>query len=578
MRLSREQEAVMPTPQSPVAAKLASFLYTHNPFYLIGTLLVLFGVQQCLGQQPTLATSGLLVMALCLYTLLLAGVAAIVIRIGQIWDDARTILLVIVLLFFMLSTSLDFHLLFTLEEPWPGTYMLAGGLFFAVLLSEALLRGLRIGLAWSYRLPYYLVLVLLFGYPVLLGWMNYYSYYAELKWALFAFPAVGAVALLTLLPAARTPPWQEPKSGTPWRWPFYPWSLHLFLTIGLAIRAWWLTIAFEPAKGLDAYFRPYFLLPLVIAWAVLLLEMGLARRLQATVAAAIMLPIAGLVLGFPGPGRNLVETAFLSQLIEAVGSPPQLTVAGLLTFYGYAWLRGVRAAEGFVTGSALLAAFVGPQTLDWTTLTPPNPLPVAAVAGTFIGLAIHRQSTWRAVLGCGLIVAGLEFVGGKLGGASFWFWQLHALPLALLTITAVFDDALARSLRQLAWPLVPAMGISAAVVYPWTMPEADPAAMAGYLALLVVLSAAFWLRERRIELLIGILATLAASFLEQTRQVYTVLEQSALAGGLPWLATGLGIVAGAFIISLFKMGIWPRIWRWLQQINAALGGTRPAPA
>src|SRR6185295_16806019 len=165
------------------------------------------------------------------------------------------------------------------------------------------------------------------------------------------------------------------------RWPFYPWSLFVFLTIGLAIRSWWLTIAFEPAKGPDAYFRPYFLLPLLFAWAALLLEMGLSRRLQGAVAAAIMLPIVGLLLGFPGPGQNAVESAFLGQLIEAVGSPPQIAVAGLLTFYGYAWFRGVRAAEGFVAGSTLLAAFIGSHTLDWTTLTPPNPLPVAAVAG-----------------------------------------------------------------------------------------------------------------------------------------------------------------------------------------------------
>jgi hypothetical protein len=567
----------MPTPQSPVAASLARFLYTHNPFYLIGTLLVLFGVQQCLGQQPTLATSGLLVAVLGLYTLLLAGIAAVVIRIGQIWDDARTILLVIVLLFFMLSTSLDFHLLFTLEEPWPGTYLLAAGFAFSVLLSEALLRGLRIGLAWSYRLPYYLVVVLLFCYPLMLGWMNYYSYYEELKWALFAFPAASAVALLTLLPAARTPPWQEPKTGTPWKWPLYPWSLFFFLTLGLAIRSWWLTIAFEPAKGPDAYFRPYFLLPIVFAWAILLLEIGLARRLQGAVGAAMMLPLAGLLVGFPGPAHNAVENAFLGQLIEAVGSPPQITVAGLLTFYGFAWLRGIRAAEGFVAGSALLAAVVGPQTLDWNMLTSPNPLPVAAVAGGMIGLAIHRQSAWRAALGCGLIMAGLEFVGGKIG-ESFWFWQLHALPLALMTITAVFNDELAKVLRQLAWPLVPALAIVAAVIYPWSMPEVDPAATAGYLALLVILSASFWLRDRRVELLIGILATVAASFLEQTRQVYTALEHSALAGGLPWLATGLLIIAGAFLISLLKMGAWPRIWHTFQRINSALGGTRPAPA
>src|SRR5688572_11305493 len=135
---------------------LARFLYTHNPFYLIGTLLVLYGLQQSLGQDPSLATSSLLVGLLAGYTILLALIAALVIRVGQIWDDARTILLVILLMFFMLSTSLDFHLLFTLERPIPGTIFLTGALLFSLALSESILRLLRIGLPAVYRLPFYL--------------------------------------------------------------------------------------------------------------------------------------------------------------------------------------------------------------------------------------------------------------------------------------------------------------------------------------------------------------------------------------------------------------------------------------
>src|SRR5262245_38181814 len=99
-----ERSGPMSSSQTAALHSLARFLYTHNPFYLVGTLLVLFGVQQCLGREPTLATSGLLVAIMAAYTLLLAAIAAVVIRIGQVWDDARTIVLVIVLLFFMLST------------------------------------------------------------------------------------------------------------------------------------------------------------------------------------------------------------------------------------------------------------------------------------------------------------------------------------------------------------------------------------------------------------------------------------------------------------------------------------------
>src|SRR4030095_6545426 len=103
-------------------ASIARFLYTQNPFYLIGTLLVLFGLQQSLGREPQLATSGMLMGLLVGYTLVLAAIATVVLRCGQILDDARTILLVIVLMFFMLSASLDVHLM---TEPVSGTLLLA---------------------------------------------------------------------------------------------------------------------------------------------------------------------------------------------------------------------------------------------------------------------------------------------------------------------------------------------------------------------------------------------------------------------------------------------------------------------
>src|SRR5687768_1731882 len=155
--------------------RVARLLYTHNPFYLIGTLLVLLGLQQAFGNEPSLETSGTLIALLGGYTLLLAGVAAIIIRCGQVWDDARTILLVIVLLFFMLSASLDFRLL---DEPFSGTRLMVGGLAFSILLSEGLLRGLRIRLAARYRVPYYLMLTLLFAYPVAIAWISYHRLYS----------------------------------------------------------------------------------------------------------------------------------------------------------------------------------------------------------------------------------------------------------------------------------------------------------------------------------------------------------------------------------------------------------------
>src|SRR3954468_14918575 len=108
-----------------------------------------------MGTDFRVATSGLLPALLAGYTLLLSGIAVLIIRGGQVWDDARTILLVIVLLFFMLSASLDVLLV---ENFSTGSLLTIAALGLAWTVSEGLLRLLRIHLAPQYRRPYYLML------------------------------------------------------------------------------------------------------------------------------------------------------------------------------------------------------------------------------------------------------------------------------------------------------------------------------------------------------------------------------------------------------------------------------------
>ena len=552
-------------------SSLVHLLYTQNPFYLIGTFLILFGLQQCFGRDPSLSASGMLVVLLASYTLLLAGAAAVIIRCGQVWDDARTILLVIVLLFFMLSASLDVHLL---HQPLAGTFLLGAGLAFSLLVSEGLLRTLRIGLAARYRGPFYLMLAILFLYPLAPAWISYFGLYAARSWVLFAFPSVAALALLTLLPAARTPQRDEPATGTPWRWPYYPWSLFVYLTIGLAIRSWWLAFSFEPAKDNDGYFQPYFLLPLLLAWSALVLEMGKARQSQRAIAAGLLLPLPALVLGFIGPGKTLEQIAFLERL-AMLGTPAQLAVWSLLLYYLWAWLRGVRVAEGFLIALGLLSSVVGRSTFDWWSLSSPHPLPLAAVALGLVVTAIRRQSSWRAIAAGAMVAAGLRFVGADAvvgGGDALLFWQWHAPLVALLAVTAIFNDELARELRKVAWRAAPVLALLATAAYPWTMPQLDPINLASYLWLLLLVSVALWGRQKEVAPLSAALITVAANVLANMQHLYWLLAQTPLADGLPWLAGGLAAVAVAFLISLLKMGLWPWAWQWLARVNLALGG------
>ena len=572
-------ELQKPQPAAHAAASIVRLLYTQNPFYLVGTLLILFGLARCFGREPTVATSGLLVGLLAGYTLLLAIIAAVIIRFGKIWDDARTILLVIVLLFFMLSTSLDFHLLFTLEPPTPGSLLLAAGWLFSILLSEGLLRFLRIGLAARYRLPFYLILTLLFGYPILLGWIDWHGWHAARSWTLLSFPTAGALALLALIPAARTRRRDEPASGTPWVWPYYPWSLFVYLTVGLAIRSWWLTISFEPAKGAEMCFRPYFLAPLVLAWSALIVEMAMARRNLIAIAAGMLLPLACLAFAFPGPPQNQVEISFLGRLTTALGSPPQLVVWCLLAFYGWTWLRRIQSSEVLLLGLGLFASALGRETVDLYSLAAPQPAVLAAVATLLLVQAVRNESTWRALAAGSLVVMAARFAGARLGGESLWFWQWHAPLVAALLLPAVFNDPLAHWLRRIAWPAVPALALAAAAVYPLALPRLTASTLGGYLAVLLLASAVLWRREKMVAPLAATIATFAANLLAHTRQFYLLLGQTQLADGLPWLACGLVIVLLALGISLLKMGALRSAWQWLVRVNLALnGGVPPPPA
>lgn len=544
-------------------ATLGRLLYNHNPFYLIGTLLFLVGVQQTRGGDPDLAASGTLVGLLVGYTLLLAGIAVIVIRFGKIWEDARTILLVIVLLFFMLSAGLDLHLL---EEPISGSWLLVGGLVFSLGLSEGLLRVLEIHLAARYRVPFYSILVLLFLYPVALAWLSYYERLDDRAWALYAFPAIASALFLGLLPAARTRARHEPPSGTPWIWPYYPWSLFVFLTIGVAIRAWWLTVSFEIGKGVSGSFQPYFLMPLCVAWGVLMLEIGRTRRHFATLAFGLVLPLFGLAISFPGYGNGAVQIEFQNRLMAGLGSPAQIAVFALLAFYSWAWLRKVRLAEGFLVGTLLVAALISATTIDLSSLVRPQSLPLAAAAGLLLATAFRKQSTWRAIAGATVVLVGLHYSGLRLA-SDVAFWQWHLPVLALLVTVCVFDDSLARVLRNLAWPTVPALAI-VALTYPWLAPNWGDFVVFVYLLLLLGSGLLIWRRLRTVEALNAVCATACAVAVSQLRTVYAVLEPTKLGDGLPWLAGGAVVVAVAVGISLFKMGLGPWAERKLVWLNS----------
>ena len=146
------------------------WICTNNPFYVISAGLFLVGLWISFGDhgqaeemQPE--ETWALISWLAGYTLLLAGTAYLLVRFAKVWDDARTVLLLVVLMFLATSVTFDEVLV---QSPGRGVACYLLGLGFAGLVSEGLLRGMRLALPALFRVPYYLILALFFLYPLAL--------------------------------------------------------------------------------------------------------------------------------------------------------------------------------------------------------------------------------------------------------------------------------------------------------------------------------------------------------------------------------------------------------------------------
>jgi hypothetical protein len=537
---------------------LTRLLYTHNPFYLVSALLVLVGLHEALFADRSVTGGWLMMGVLCGYTLLLVVAGCTIIRCGQVWEDARMILLVIVLLLVALSVSFDTLLL---ANPRLGARFLLLGLAFSISVCEGVFRGLRIRLRAAYRAPYYLLLALLFAYPWMLAQLSWRGQDAAMQWGVFLFPAVAALVFLTLWPAARTPGREEPASGTPWSWPLFPWTLFVFLLLAVGLRSYSLAMAFEAGKGSAVGFRPYFLSPLVLVTALLLLEMGLASRHLLTQAVALLLPVVVLALGFPGSQLNYVAVRFLYRLVAVAGSPAQLAIVGAGAFYAFAWLRGLKLGEiGLLVGLAL-ASVVDEWTFDFDTFSALRAGPLLLIAAWQLPAGLLKRSSWRVLVGAAAAALASSLGSGgsddSLPVASelteYVAW--HALAVAILALAAIYNDRWARAFRGLMLPVVPAAALLAATAYEFLFPEVPRLYHALYIAALASVAFLYWRRSPAMLQFTALLATIAALPLLSSRGLFLVIASSRLEKGLPWLAAGMLVLAVAMLLSLSKAGL-----------------------
>mgnify|MGYP006928164300 FL=1 len=218
--------------------QVTELLLQKNPFYLISAAMVIHGSGfwfKAGGGHDPWKLMGLFGV----FIVLLAVIGVAIVRFGKVWDDARSVFIILMMLFVELAMSFDSILV---ANPGQGVPLLVFGWLFAVATFEGVVAALGIRLRKLFRLPLHAMLVLMFLYPVTMLPAIRSSADALICWQLFGFSICVAVTVLMLVPAVRQHIAYAARSGTPWKWPWFPWTpvglMVVGLTLMIALRLW----------------------------------------------------------------------------------------------------------------------------------------------------------------------------------------------------------------------------------------------------------------------------------------------------------------------------------------------------
>lgn len=565
------------------AKKLVDFLYVHNPFYLISAGLFVYGLKSLLrpGSSPILFQQGSvgyiepwgLLASLAGITLLMTVTAILIVRLGRVWEDARSLILIVLLMLFAMTVSMD-ELLNLLADEGNSIQHLAlmFGLMagFSIGTVEAVLRGLRLRLPATYRLPLHLLLLVMIAWPVLLVPEILDVTVSQIQKRIAAFPLVCGVIMLSLLPAAWQGSRRTSSDNCPWTWPLYPWTAFLFLLLAVCLRSYSLTMSFDVLSASGHYWDTSFglwqLTPILMAAVVILLEIGIREnrhRLQTfcMLVAPVLLPMAWPWI-VPWSGFSGFRSA-TSTILADSPSPVYCTLIGLILFYARARSRGVAGAQWGLMVMVLLSTLIQPESFRHRHQSPVHidltSWPLLGFAAFDFVVSLRQKSAGKLFLSSVLLILIAHQQLNASAVTSPWATMicLHLLLITSVLIATIYQSEFADILEELAAPaLLLTVIISAVTVIRNTGP---------------VDSAAYVVSMTMIAMTMGRLLDwqamrVVARFMASVCAVVPVSLGLRLAYQLPLpkgsrqLILGLLSFAVAVVISLWKAGLGRR-WR-----------------
>lgn len=564
------------------------WLWTHNPFYFISALLMLFAVRSGYGEQSIGAINCWLMMGvLAGYTLVLATIGVLIVRFGKVWDDARSILLLLLLMFLAVSVSAD-DLFVKMQSPLGGATLLGCGFIFSVAVMVLTLRGAGIRLGAAYLLPFTLFLGLFYAMP---WWcspeLNPRFEPKNVDWTVFLFPQFAALLCLTLLPAVKLGRAYAAKSGTPWPWPLFPWTAFGMIATAVVIRSYALVMTFSPTGMiwvspdsrfgivLDTIWRPYFLVPFAMAILLLMLEAGLTSGNSRLVRRTLIAAPSLMLLAWPWY-QTEVMLGFLNRLTSTIASPVWIGACLVTAFYGWAMVRRVHGAGWGLLSSTLLFSLLTPRTISLATLPTVNPWPILAAGLILAVYGLGRRSSIMTLAGTAVMTIGVWFIVPQTYLTDFRMTTCYHLLLAtVLMLSLIHRDAFAKLLQKAGASLIPlsallALSAPAASDIPlaWRLAYVACLTMIGFACAQASHSRAYWNGTWGTSFLLAYGLTLGGY-----RHATAAFGKQAVAA-FSW---SCGTLIIGLLISAYKANWLPsRHWpKWL--IDAGNGGSMIAP-
>lgn len=519
-------------------------LYTSNPFYIISAGLVFWGLRVSFHSGHSDRAAWALLLGLEGYSVVLALTAVVLIRWARVWDDARSLLVLLVVTLVAISVTMDDRLT---ADPSGGRRYFAVGFAFAVAISLMVLRGSGVRLPLAFRGPYLLFLALFYGFPVAVSPLLRQDDRGSLPWVLTGFSACAGCVFLTLLPAARLIRRVELPHDCTWQWPWYPWTGMGALAFCAAARAWYVCISLHWIPGRQSIFHPVYWTPLALCVLVVALESALATGRRGAQRGILLLVWPVLGLGFL-PVASGPAATFFDRVQATLGCSPQFaSLLAALVLLIVARLRGAAGTSAGLAGGLAALSVILPQTNSLSTFGPPQGLPLGVLAVWQLAIAIRHQNTTRAVVSVAALVAALVCeTPHDMLVADQGMWTWHVAILAQMVVVAwwrhrcdLWQQLLASQL--LFTGLLLTWG-------PWSKYAVGGPAM--HAAMLLVISMAMtWLRRSAEFVLTSTGQGLSLTLFGGLR-FWRFLKL--LMPGWDWIGVGLAFFAIALLVSLQK--------------------------